>query len=244
MFKSIKIVNYKNEELLIDFFNSDPTGFNIRKIDGLGPVKADIATTKIVTSDGDIYNSARANGRNIVLTLGFIIKPDIGMNTIEDCRQKTYKYFPLKKKLKFIVTTDNRELYTYGYVESNEPDIWSKDETTQISIICPSPWFQSKGSNSVKITNVRPLFKFPFEVLEQDLEVKDLTDKTKEYGLERTLDGDDTQTDNYFFGNDIYDLYDNLATYGDIEFLRIENFKGQTYDFIRRIQPESQIINL
>ena len=98
MIKFITITNYKNESLTIDMFNPHTSGFNIRNITGLGPVKADITTTKMVVADGDVYNSARANGRNIVLTLGPEMVPGLGLNSVEDCRQRSYRYFPLKKK--------------------------------------------------------------------------------------------------------------------------------------------------
>lgn len=239
MFKAIVITNYKNEELNINFFNSDTTGFNIRKIDGLGPVKADIATTKVVTSDGDIYNSARANSRNIVITLGFKITPEIGLRTIEDCRQKTYKYFPLKKILKFTVITDNRTLFTYGYVESNEPDIWSKDETTNISIICPSPWFLSSDINDVTIKNIKGVFKFPFEVLEEDLPPKDIYGVSKPDGLFVVRESKNTSE---FYGNDIYNLYDNKSHYLDLEHLRYSDLIYKSYNDLTKISPSRGVI--
>lgn len=228
MLRFIKLTNYKNETLTINLFNPKSSGFDVRKIDGLGPVKANITTTKLVTTDGDYYNSARANGRNIVITLGFNIVPELGIKSIEDCRQLLYKYCPLKKKLRFTVITDNREVYTYGYVESNEPDIFSEDETSQISLICPFPWFQTDETNTVKLSNVKPLFKFPFEVLEKDLSPVNVN-------YTKILEEDQTHTNEHFFGNDVFDLYDNLAMYGDIEFTYYGDLNGKTYDEIRRL---------
>lgn len=244
MIKYIELTNYKNDTLKIDIFNPKTSGFDIRKIDGLGPVKADITTTKLVTSDGDYYNNARANGRNIVLTLGLNIVPELGINSIEDCRQLLYKYCPLKKKLKFNIITDNREIYTYGYVESNQPDIFSEDETVQISLICPNSWFNSGSDQTSKISNVKALFKFPFEVLEVDESAKDLTDRTKPYGLVKIFEEDATQTDLNFFGNDVFNLYDNLVTYGELDFLTYENFRNLTYDEIRRLKHTTSVINI
>lgn len=174
MIKFVTITNNKNEELKIDIYNSVTTGMNIRKIDGLGPVKANIITTPIVTNDGDIFNSARADKRNIVLTLGFKITPEIGLNTIEDVRQKTYNFFPLKTLVKITIETDNRELYTYGYVESNEPDIFSKDETCIVSLICPDSYFTSEYQRNMKLDQLKSVFKFPFEVRIEDLPDIDL----------------------------------------------------------------------
>jgi hypothetical protein len=52
------------------------------------------------------------------MTLRFMIAPDI-----ETVRQKSYKYFPIKKELILTFETDNRSCYIAGYVESNEPVI-------------------------------------------------------------------------------------------------------------------------
>jgi len=77
-------------------------------------------------------------------------------------RQLSYKYFPLKKRLKLLVETDNRSCYTYGYVESNEPNIFSKNETTQISIICPDPYFYAIDESTSIFTGTESEFEFPF----------------------------------------------------------------------------------
>lgn len=170
MIKSITITNYKDESFYINMFSSSDSGLNIRKIDGLGPVKANINTTPIVTGDGAIYNSARAENRNIVITLGFVNESNIGLNLIEDVRLKSYKMFPLKSMVKFEIETDRRNLYTYGYVESNEPDIFSQDETAQISIICPNAYFTSKEKRDISLNLLRSTFKFPFEVIEEKVD--------------------------------------------------------------------------
>lgn len=169
MIKSITVTNYLNESLTIDLRHPEQTGIVVRKIEGLGPCKANINAKEMATGDGAVYNSARVNSRNIVLTLGFLFK-----NSIEDVRQLTYKYFPIKKNLKFLIETDNRIAETIGYVEENTPNIFSKDETTQISIICPDPYFYSAGESGKNVTvfaGVEPTFEFPFsnESLNQNL---------------------------------------------------------------------------
>lgn len=160
MIKLIKITNYLGESLTLEMGSPEKSGLFIKQIEGLGPPKADINAKELATSDGGVYNSARANTRNIVLTLGFLFNP-----SVEDMRQLTYKYFPIKKKLKFHIETSNRIAEIYGYVESNEPDIFSKNEDTQISIICPDPYFYSAGKDGTNVTvfsGVEPTFEFPF----------------------------------------------------------------------------------
>ncbi len=160
MIKSITITNYLGQSITLDMKNPWASGLYIKKIEGLGPPTATINAKEIATFDGGLYNSARASTRNIVLSLGFLPNP-----SIEDMRQLTYKFFPIKKKLRFLIETDKRIAETYGYVESNEPDIFSEEETTEISIICPDPYFYSAGDNGKNVTvfsGVEPVFEFPF----------------------------------------------------------------------------------
>lgn len=157
MIKSIKVTNPKGESLVLDLFHPEKSGLIVRSISGLGPPKANINSTDLATADGALYSSARASTRNIVFNLQFMFAP-----TIEDSRQLTYKYFPLKKLVKIEVETDNRNLETSGYVESNQPDIFSKEETTQISILCLNPFFYDPDPSVTQFATVTPTFEFPF----------------------------------------------------------------------------------
>lgn len=162
MLKSVTITNYLGESVKITLNEADPDhGLLITKIDGLGPPKANINTTTLATNDGSVYNSARLEQRNIIFGLLFTFSPQI-----EDARQLTYKYFPIKKNLTILIEADNRIVQTTGYVESNEPDIFNQYESTQISIICTDPYFYSAGENGINTTvfyGVEPLFEFEFD---------------------------------------------------------------------------------
>ena len=130
MIKSFTVTNPKGESLKLELTRPELSGLIVQSIEGLGPTKATINTGETATMDGSLFNSARANSRNIVITLALMFAP-----TIEDSRQKTYKYFPVKKRIRLDFETDRRSVYTYGYVESNEPAIFSSQETVQISEI-------------------------------------------------------------------------------------------------------------
>lgn len=181
MIKSITITNYLDESIKMDLRDPASSGFLIRSVSGLGPVKATINSLEVATSDGSIFNSARASSRNIVLDVIFF------GNTIEDIRQKSYRYFPLKKPLRFTVETDNRTCYTIGYVESNEPNIFSSQEFSKISIVCPDSYFRSDKEQLTVFAGTEPAFEFPFsnESLEEPLLVMGnifyYTEKTIEY---------------------------------------------------------------
>lgn len=160
MIKSITVYNHLDESIQLELAFPEKSGFAIQQISGLGPVKATINTADFSTMDGSIYNSARISARNIVMTLIFLDNPNV-----ETMRQLSYKYFPIKKRIKLVIETDNRLAEIYGYVESNEPVIFSQRETTQISIICPNPYFYSSGLEGEQLTifsGFEKRFQFPW----------------------------------------------------------------------------------
>jgi len=178
MIKSFTVTNFRGEELYLDLNNPLETGLIVKSVDGLGPPKANINMTENVTTDGSRFNSARLIQRNIVFYFVFteVVKSlsgwvsdsgdafvtDSEIETIEDIRLKTYKYFPLKRPLTIKVKTDKRTLQISGYVESNEPSIFSSQEGCQISIICPDPYFYSSDEMSqVDFTTHEPFLQFP-----------------------------------------------------------------------------------
>ena len=163
MIYSIVVTNYLGDRIKLELGKPDVSGFLIKSITGLGPVKANVNTTEVSTNDGSLFNSARLSQRNIVLDMVFI--NTVYGESIEDLRQKSYKYFPLKKSVELTIETDNRYVKTTGYVESNEPNIFSSQEGTQISIICPDPYFYSAGEDGNNVTNfysIDSIFEFPF----------------------------------------------------------------------------------
>lgn len=163
MIYSIVVTNYLGDRIKLELGKPDISGFLIKSITGLGPAKANVNTTEVSTNDGALFNSARLSQRNIVLDMVFI--NTVYGESIEDLRQKSYKYFPLKKSVELTIETDNRYVKTTGYVESNEPNIFSSQEGTQISIICPDPYFYSAGEDGNNVTNfysIDPMFEFPF----------------------------------------------------------------------------------
>lgn len=173
MIKSITVTNYLGDSIKLELGRPEQSGFLIKSVSGLGPSKANINTTEVSTNDGSLFNSARLNQRNIVFD--FIFVESINRESIEDIRQKSYKYFPIKKNVDLLIETDNRIVKTTGYVESNEPNIFSSQEGAQISIICPDPYFYSTKKTVTIFSGIEPLFEFPFEN-------NSLTDNLLEFG--------------------------------------------------------------
>ena len=158
MIKSVTVTNYLGDSIKLELTKPEKSGFIVMGITGLGPGKSNINTTEVSTNDGAVYNSSRVSSRNIVISVRFMWK-----ETIEDARQLSYRYFPLKRKVTLLIETDNRTSEIEGYVESNEPDIFSKEEGADISIICPNPFFYSAyETHSTTFGAIMPAFEFPF----------------------------------------------------------------------------------
>lgn len=159
MIKTVTVTNYVGDSLEISMANPYISGLAITNIDGIASLDATINTTDVATNDGAVYNSARVNTRNIVLTL----KPiTTDTQIIEQGRLKIYKYFPVKKYLTLAFVTDTRHVQIHGYVESSEAEVFSELETVQISIICPNPYFEDFEPQIVDFFSVDNNFKFPF----------------------------------------------------------------------------------
>lgn len=157
MINSVTVTNNAGRSLVLELRFPEKSGFLVRSIEGLTPSEASINTTDIAGDDGSIYNSARLSFRNIVLYLKFLPHP-----TIEDTRLLSYEYFPVKKKIHLTIETDKRLCEIDGYVESNQPTIFSECEETQISIICPDPYFYSVTQKVTYINGIIPNFVFEF----------------------------------------------------------------------------------
>lgn len=157
MIKNVAITNYLNETIVFDLRNPAPSGFFVKEIDGLGPAKATINTSASLSLDGSTFNSARINERNIVLKIGYLEN-----DSIEETRRRSYQFFPLKKQIMIVIETDIRSYKTFGYVESNEPDIFSNDSGGQISVLCPNPYFYGLDSQIISFNHVTNIFQFPF----------------------------------------------------------------------------------
>lgn len=160
MIKSVTVTNHTGDSIKLELTRPELSGFAIVNIDGLGPVKANISMTDISTYDGGMYNSSRLGTRNIVFDIIFM---NYYGESIEDIRHRAYTFFQTKTKVKLLFETSNRNLEIDGYVESNEPTIFSKQEGCKISVLCPFPYMYSvKEDNKVTFSNIEPLFEFPF----------------------------------------------------------------------------------
>lgn len=157
MIKSLTVTNHNNVSRKLILSRPDASGIIVKGISGLGPPKAEINSGALATANGVIINSVRLGSRNIVLSLGMMWAP-----LIEDSRLLMYELFPIGRNITLDIETDRRTAQIQGYVESNEPNIFSSNEDTQISIICPDPRFYAESGGSTVFSGIKKMFEFPF----------------------------------------------------------------------------------
>jgi hypothetical protein len=120
----------------------------VRNIEGLGPVKADINTQALATR-GVLLQGTSVGARNIVLTLG--LNPDWVDYTVASLRQLLYRYFLPEQWVKLRFTSNVLPpVEIEGYVESTDPNIFSEDPEVQVSVICPRPDFIDPEAHTVE----------------------------------------------------------------------------------------------
>ena len=151
---TLEVENIRHEILELTHCESD---YQILSIDGLNPPQATINRSKIVGLDGSKFNSSRVEDRNIVILVK--LNGDVEAN-----RLKLYQYFNTKQWCKLYYKNRNRDVYIEGYVETMEVSPFTKDETVQISIICPEPYFKSAQAIIDDVSKITSMFTFPFAI--------------------------------------------------------------------------------
>ena len=159
MIKTVSVVNQFGDEISTNFVGAYEAPYVITKIEGHGPVGADINLTQFATNDGAMYNSARVGERTMTLTLAVVAQPG---KTIEHARQWIYKTYTVKNRVKMAFVTDTGTYIMTGYVEKCEPDIFDKITKVKITIVCPDPYFYAPAKTVTSISSVKGGFEFPF----------------------------------------------------------------------------------
>lgn len=112
----------------------------LRNIDGLNPVNANVNMSPFGSVDGEAYVGSSVASRNIILTVH--PNPDWDVWTYESLRRLIYMYFMPKSPLRLEFFSDDMPTVDIiGIVESVEVNQFSKDPEYLVSVICPDPYF-------------------------------------------------------------------------------------------------------
>lgn len=133
--------------------------FTVVKVEGLNPPPANIGMTKIASAHGSRKNTASIPSRNLTITLK--INSPVAENRID-----MYKYFKTGEDVTIYFKNEVRNVFIEGIVESVEGSLFTNNETFQISILCPQPFFKDVDYFISEIAKITALFEFPFEIEE------------------------------------------------------------------------------
>lgn len=131
--------------------------YSITNIDGISPPDGVINTTRNANADGSVFNSAYVDNRTITITLSI-------NSPAEQNRINLYKYFKAKFPTRLYYSNATRNVYIDGYVQNIHIGFFDKKQVAQITILCPSPFFQDVNESLQEFVNIEDLFEFPFEV--------------------------------------------------------------------------------
>lgn len=157
MINAVEVTNSIGESLLLELFYPEKTGIAVGPITGLGTPQFTVNTIPYGIGDGSAVGTVRADYRNIVFKFWPLFNP-----LVEDSRQLLYRYFQVKKPITLTFHLDNRTVDIDGYVESNDPDIFTNPESISISVICPDPYFRDRDPDKTYFYGSAPMFEFPF----------------------------------------------------------------------------------
>lgn len=118
----------------------------IKSISGLDPADVTLFTGDFAR-DGGYYQGRRSSGRNPVFNLK--LNPNYQSDIeVSDIREQLYDMFlepsPTSDGLQVILKDDRKpDRYFIGYTEKMPSDIFSRETTAQVSMLCPEPMLLS-----------------------------------------------------------------------------------------------------
>lgn len=115
-------------------------GFVLTEVEGLDPVKATLVSSSFAQMDGEQYHSSRREARNIRVHLG--LEPDYIVDTVRDLRKRLYAFFMPKSEVELrFHMSDDLIVNITGRVETLETELFSKEPSAVISLLCYDPDF-------------------------------------------------------------------------------------------------------
>lgn len=126
--------------LLTLYLQSVEQGYVISEIEGLDPVKATLVSSGFAKLDGEQFQSARREKRNIILSLD--IEPDYSTSSVQSLRNKLYQFFMPKSRVLLRFYSDTfPTVNIVGYIETMDAPKFTAEPSATIGILCFDPDF-------------------------------------------------------------------------------------------------------
>lgn len=118
----------------------ESSGLKLVDVDGLGPVKATLASSSFASLDGEQFQSSRRGARDITLKLK--LDPDYITESVEDLRDKLYDFFMPESPVDLrAYRSDGLVVDISGWVEDFDSPHFTNEPTADILIRCFNPDF-------------------------------------------------------------------------------------------------------
>lgn len=115
-------------------------GLIVESIEGLDPVKANLVSSSFAQLDGEQYQSARREKRNLIINLA--LEPDYTVGSMQGLRNLLYQFFMTKQRVRLrFFSVGQPTVDIEGRVESFDAPKFMKDPTAKISVLCFDPDF-------------------------------------------------------------------------------------------------------
>lgn len=151
----------------VDLYND--IGIRIVSADGIG-FSSEISSMQLYDRDGSLYQNSTLPQRGISLVVRYIgakWKHEISKLRLNSLLDR-------KKELRLRYITDNIDVYIECRTEqvSTPPNTYPM--VTQISLICPDPYWRKSGDNSIVMAGIIPMFEFIIGIPESGMEFGDI----------------------------------------------------------------------
>lgn len=132
--------------------NRNTDSFIVKKIDGLDPVPSDIISTPLA-SGGAYYSGKRLQTRELVILIGLNPNPTLSQTTgtLRDYMYKLYGVMNDQVNVELMGSGTSVLASTKGTVKNVELVLFDEDPTVQVTVFCPSPYFEG-----TKVVTVPP----------------------------------------------------------------------------------------
>lgn len=149
----LSVKNADGEELELSYNKN----FTVINVEGLNPPPANVNMSTLAGMNGSKLNIATVPQRNLVL----YIKVE---SPVEANRNLLYQYFKVAGENTIYFKNGIRDVYIEGVVETIECPLFELNQTMQVSILCPQPFFKDMAYFIAEITKTRAMFEFPFSI--------------------------------------------------------------------------------
>lgn len=219
--------------------------YQIVDIEGLNPPNAVIRRSNVAGADGSKFQSAKLEERNIVITVR--INGDVGAN-----RLQLYRYFRIKRYCKLYYKNDHRDVYAEGWCETIENNLFTMNQTMQISVVCPDPYFKSVDEIVSDISKVLAGFEFPFAIestgaefstYENERIVNIVNDGNGDTGITVTLTATGTVTNPTIYNNDTREYFGLNFTLALGDVVTVNTKSGEKSVTLLRDGVKTNLIN-